>query len=96
MGKKLSTEEALGELFVSTYKYLDETTKSTITFYENQYKMYQRYIVEHLEEEPPKLFKKAHLKWKKKLDDLNEKYDEYFSNYLEECEELYKLHTMIA
>jgi len=94
--KTLTTEEALAELFVSTYKYLDKTTKSTIEFYEKQYKMYEKYIVEHLEEEPPKLFKKSHKKWEEKLTSLKEKHDELFGCYLEECEELYKLHTLTA
>lgn len=96
MKKTLTIEEAFTELFVSTYKYLDESSRSTINFYEKQYKMYERYIVEHLEDEPTKLFKKTHKKWEEELNLLKEKHDELFSYYLEECEELYKLHTLIT
>jgi len=96
MKKTLSTEEAFCEIYKSTYNYLDKTTKITIEFYENQYKRYEKEIIYHLEEEPPKLFKKSHKKWEEKLTSLKEKHDELFGCYLEECEELYKLHTLTA
>ena len=94
MAKTLTTEEAFCEIFKTTYEYLDKTTKLTIDFYEKQYKRYEKQIVDHLEEEPPKFFKKTHKKWQDELDSLNDSRDKAFSNYLEECQELYKLHTM--
>ena len=33
-----SSDELLAELYVSTYKHLHDSTLSTISFYENQYK----------------------------------------------------------
>jgi len=94
MKKTLSTEEAFCEICKSTYNYLDKTTKITIEFYENQYKRYEKEIIYHLEEEPPKFFKKAHKKWQEELDSLKSSHDEAFSNYLEECQQLYNLHTL--
>lgn len=94
MTKQLSTEEVLCEIFKSTYNYLDKTTQASIKFYENQYKMYQKLIVDHLEEEPPKFFKKLHKKWEDKLETLNNDHDKAFENYLEECQDLYELHTL--
>lgn len=81
-------------MFITTYKYLDKTTELYIDFYENQYKRYEKCIVDHLEEEPPKFFKKKHKLWEEKLEELKRCHDEAFSNYLEECEDLYKLHTL--
>lgn len=94
MKKTLSTEEAFHKVYETLYKSLDHTTQATIKFYENEYKMYESLIVNHLEDEPPKFFKKLHKKWEDKLAELNNEHDKAFENYIEECEELYKLHTL--
>ena len=62
MTKKLSAEEAFCKIYTTLYKSLDNTTKATIKFYENEYKMYEELILNHLEDEPPKFFKKTHIK----------------------------------
>ena len=51
-----SSDELLAELYVSTYKHLHDSTLSTISFYENQYKMYENLINNHKDLEPMKLF----------------------------------------
>ena len=94
MKKTLSTKEAFNEVYKTLYKSVDQCTKSFMEFYENQCKMYEDLIESHLKDEPPKFFKKLHKKWEDKLIELNNEHDKAFENYIEECEELYKLHTM--
>lgn len=94
MTKKLTTEEAFCEIYKTLYKSLENTTQATIKFYENEYKMYEELIVNHLEDEPPKFLKKTHKKWEDKLEELTNEHDEAYKNYIDECQELYKLHTL--
>lgn len=90
---KLTSEEALCELLKINYNYLNESTNLSIKFYENQYKMYEHLICNHLQDEPLKFFKTKHNKWQDELKNLNEKHDKAFRNFLDECNELYKLNS---
>ena len=89
--KEKSSDELLAELYVSTYKYLHDSTLNTISFYENQYKMYGNLINTHKELEPMKIFKKSHQKWQDELDRLTKCCDDAWTNYMSECEELVKV-----
>ena len=96
MGKKQkNSDQILAELYVSTYKYLRNTTLNTISFYESQYKMYQKLICSHMDLEPIKLFKNAHQKWQKELEQLKTSYDQAWENYLDECNELVEIQKLV-
>ena len=86
--KEKSSDELLAEVYVSTYKYLHDSTLNTISFYENQYKMYENLIDTHKDMEPIKLFKKSHQKWQDELDRLIQCYDDAWTNFINECKEL--------
>ncbi len=83
-----SSDELLAEVYVSTYKYLHDSTLNTISFYEKQYKMYGNLIESHKDLEPIKFFKRSHQKWQDEMDKLKESYDNAFTNFLNECNEL--------
>ena len=86
--KEKSSDELLAEVYVSTYKYLHDSTLNTISFYENQYKMYENLIDTHKDMEPIKLLKKSHQKWQDELDRLTQCYDDAWTNFINECKEL--------
>lgn len=94
MKKITSSEKTLYELFKINYNYLNESTYLFIKFYENQYKIYEKLIINHLEEEPLKFFKTKHNKWEEELNTLNDKHDKAFKSFLDECNELYQLHSL--
>ena len=86
--KEKSSDELLAEVYVSTYKHLHDSTLNTISFYENQYKMYENLIDTHKDMEPIKFFKKSHQKWQDELDRLMKCYDDAWTNFINECKEL--------
>lgn len=76
--KKLSTDEALAEVFKVSLDYIDKTDKLYMEFLDKKSKFIMDRIALKHEEEPLKLFKKAHKKWELELDELeNELGDVY-------------------
>ncbi len=86
--KELSTNEAFAKVFATTYNFVFESTRLSIKFYEIEYKRLQREMIKLEENEPLKIFKKSHKNWEDKLQDLKQKYDDSFTKYIKECEEL--------
>lgn len=92
--KNVNNDEILCEVYRVCFNYLDKSTNLSIKFYEDQYKMYEKLIVNHLEVEPSKIFKTKHIIWEEELNSLNDKHDDAFRHYLDECNELYQLHSL--
>ena len=86
--KEKSSDELLAEVYVSTYKHLHDSTLNTISFYENQYKMYENLIDTHKDMEPIKLFKKSHQKWQDELDNRKRITDEKLKKFYEKYPDL--------
>lgn len=81
-------EKAFAELYVSNAINLKNSTMNSAKFYDEKCKFIRKqiYILEN--EEPFKFFKKSHKNWEDKLQDLKQKYDDSFTNFIEECKEL--------
>lgn len=92
--KELSTEEALAEVFATTYNFVFESTRSFIELYENKYKFLQREMIEHEESEPLKIFKKSHKKWETKKEQLNIELEKTFNILMEEYNDFGKLASL--
>ncbi len=86
MNKKqeLTAEEAMAQIFATSYKFLHDSTKSFIEFYDYRYKMLRREVIEHEEKEPLKIFKKTHKDWESKREQLNSELEKVFQNLMEE------------
>lgn len=82
--KELSTEEALAEVFATTYNFVFESTRISIKFYENKYKRLQREMIDLEEDEPLKIFKKSHKNWEIKKEQLNNELEKTFNILMEE------------
>lgn len=82
--QELNHEEAMAQIFSTSYKLVFESTKNFIKLYENKYKMLQREIIENEKNEPLKIFKRAHKNWKSKIEKLNVELEETFNNLMEE------------
>lgn len=89
--QKLTTEEALAQLYVSTYKFSHDNTFNIIKLYDVKYKMLKNKMIEHEEKEPLKFFKKTHKNWEIKKDKLNLELEITFNNLMEEYKELEEL-----
>lgn len=68
--KELSSDEALIEVFKASLNYFDKTDKLNIEFLNKRIEFIQSRIAFKEEEEPMKLFKKAHKKWEDELEEL--------------------------
>ena len=96
MSKKAKNSDQLfAELFVSTFKNLNDSTLKTIYFYENQYKIYDKLICSHMDSEPMKIFKKAHKKWEEELEQLKRSYNKAWENYIDECNEWVEIQKLV-
>lgn len=91
MTKKESSnelEKAFAELYVSNAINLKNSTINIAKFYNEKCKFIRKQIFILKNEEPLKFFKKSHKNWEDKLQDLKQKYDNSFTNYIEKCKEL--------
>lgn len=69
-GKKLTTDEALYKVFEASLEYSVATDKLHTDFLKKQIEFHEQLVKFKAEEEPLKIFKKAHKKWEQELDEL--------------------------
>ena len=88
-------DKKLANLFVEMYKSVDTHTKNIANLEEQLYKQYQAMALDKQEEldNTSKLFKKKRAKLEQELKDLQDTADKHFKNFLDECNDLYDLHT---
>jgi len=61
--QELTAEEAMEQIFATSYKFLNDSTEAFIEFYDYKYKMLRREVIEHEKKEPLKIFKRTHKNW---------------------------------
>ena len=97
MSKDTLTEKdkKLANLFVDMYKNVDKHTKEIANLEEQLYKQYQAMAIDKQEEldNTSKLFKKKRAKLEQEIKDLQDTTDKHFKNFMDECNDLYDLHT---
>lgn len=97
MSKDTLTEKdkKLANLFVDMYKNVDKHTKEIANLEEQLYKQYQAMALDKQEEldNTSKLFKKKRAKLEQEIKDLQDTADKHFKNFMDECNDLYDLHT---
>lgn len=97
MSKDTLTEKdkKLANLFVDMYKNVDKHTKEIAHLEEQLYKQYQAMAIDKQEEldNTSKLFKKKRAKLEQEIKDLQDTADKHFKNFMDECNDLYDLHT---
>lgn len=97
MSKDTLTEKdkKLANLFVDMYKNVDKHTKEIVNLEEQLYKQYQAMALDKQEEldNTSKLFKKKRAKLEQEIKDLQDTADKHFKNFMDECNDLYDLHT---
>lgn len=97
MSKDTLTEKdkKLANLFVDMYKNVDKHTKEIAHLEEQLYKQYQAMALDKQEEldNTSKLFKKKRVKLEQEIKDLQDTADKHFKNFMDECNDLYDLHT---
>ena len=68
--KRLSMDEAFVECFKASLDYCIESDRIYTEFLNNQIKFHEKLVKMKAQEEPMKIFKKAHKKWENELDEL--------------------------
>lgn len=68
--KKISQDDVLALLCLSSYNFIRKSNLSFIKFYDSKYKRIERKLIQHKEKEPLKCFKKAHADWNEQLNSL--------------------------
>ncbi len=89
--KGLTTEEALAKMYKNTFKFAQDNTLNFIKVYEYKYKMIQRAIIAHEENEHLKIFKKTHKNWETKNEQLSIELEKTYNKLMREYTELAKL-----
>ena len=84
--KKLSTDEALVEVFKVSLDYVDKSDKLYMDFLNNKVKFIMQNIDNKKEEEPLKFFKKVHKKWEMELEALENELADVYSKIGKEVE----------
>lgn len=84
--KKLSTDEALVEVFKVSLDYVDKSDKLYMDFLNNKVKFIMQNIDNKKEEEPLKFLKKAHKKWEMELEALENELADVYSKIGKEVE----------
>ena len=69
--KKLSSDEAFVEIFKASLDYINKTDELDLKILNHKIEFLQQQIAFKEDEEPMKIFKKAHKKWEEELDDLD-------------------------
>lgn len=87
----MANEEIIARLYVNSFTQLRDSSLEIIEFYNKQSTILLEQLYELKDQEPCKIFKKAHKKWQDSVESLQLKYDSSFEKYLEECMELEKL-----
>lgn len=82
---KKKEKDNLIDIYGLNYKILYESTLLTLSFYENQYKLYDDLITSYSQSKPLKIFKNSYKKWEKRLEILNQKYEIALDNYINNC-----------
>ncbi len=93
--QELTSEEAMAQVFATSYKFVFESTRSFIELYENKYKFLQREMIEHEEKEPLKIFKKTHKNWELKKEELNIELEKTFNILMEEYTDFVNLTELL-
>ena len=95
MGKKKSNINSDDEIITKTITlltlHLRDATLLFADFYDKQCKLIREEFDNLIDNEPPKIFRKAHQGWEQEKEKLLDKYDETFTKYLEECQDLEEL-----
>ena len=88
-------DKKLANIIVDMYKDVEEHTKNIANLEEQLYKQYQAMALDKQEEldNTSKLFKKKRAKLEQELKDLQDTADKHFKIFLDECNNLYDLHT---
>jgi len=71
--KQTTADEALVDIFKTSLDYIQKSDELELKIIDNEIKFLQQQIAFKEEREPLKIFKKAHNKWEKELDALEEK-----------------------
>jgi len=82
--KKLSTDEALAEVFRVSFDYAFKSDKLYLEHLDHRIKFLQSMIERHMESEPCKLFKNAHKKWEEELEDWEQQLADAYKNLNDE------------
>ena len=69
---KDTVDKAFVDVFKTTLDYIKKSDELDLKIIDNEIKFLQQQIALMADREPLKIFKKAHIKWKKELDDLEE------------------------
>lgn len=95
--KLTENDKKLANLFVDMYKNVDKHTKEIANLEEQLYKQYQAMAIDKQEEldNTFKIFKKKRAKLEQEIKDLQDTADKHFKNFMDECNNLYDLHTML-
>ena len=97
MSKDTLTEKdkKLANLFVDMYKNVDKHTREIANLEEQLYKQYQAMAIDKQEEldNTSKIFKKKRAKLEQEIKGLQDTADKHFKNFMDECNDLYDLHT---
>lgn len=89
--EKLTTEEALAQMYEVSFKSAHDNTLKFIKVYEYKYKMLQRAVIAHEENEPLKIFKKNHKDWETKKEQLTLELEKISNKLMGEYTELERL-----
>ena len=82
--KKLSSDEAIIEIFKASLDYINKTDELDLKFLNHKIEFLQQQIAFKENEEPMKIFKKAHKKWEEELDDLETQLMNAYKDYGDE------------
>lgn len=83
-----TNDDLQAELYLESYKLLLNDTMNTINLYDNLYKAIREELAFYEENEPLKLFQKAHKKWETSKRSLQKIYEKIFSQLRQEYKDL--------
>ena len=84
----ISNEEIIARLYVNSFLQLRDSTLAIIELYDKQSTFLLEKLYELKDNEPWKIFKKAHREWEKTVEKIQTDYKLTFNKYLDECSEL--------
>lgn len=82
--KKLSSDEAVVELFKASLDYINKTDKLDLKIIQHKIEFLQQQIAFKENEEPMKIFKKAHKKWETELESLESELMDAYESWNDE------------
>lgn len=84
----LSNEEIIAKLYVNIFLQLRDNTLAIIESYDKQKTFLLNELYELRDNEPWKIFRKAHREWEKTVKKIQTDYESTFNKYIKECHEL--------